>query len=66
VIALGSYDVTIHETLARTLNVKNVDYPHEALAYVCEKYSRCEIVLDSGDFVEVSYQVDEAEEEEGC
>ncbi len=51
---MNNYDIEIEEVLRRVVPQK-ADTFDEALAIVHDKYDREEIVLDSSDFVEVSF-----------
>lgn len=54
--------VRITETLVRIVDIPDATTSNEALARVDSMYTGCEIVLDAGDFVGVTF---EAEKEVG-
>ncbi len=54
------YTVTIQEVLERTEEV-NANSPQEAESIIRERYRKCDIVLDSGDYVRTMFEVQENE-----
>jgi hypothetical protein len=49
------FEIEIQEILCRVVKIKAKSY-NSALDKIREKYTKCEIVLDYNDFVDVSYQ----------
>jgi hypothetical protein len=50
------YDVEITETLQRTLHI-NAESEEEAYGIAKRMYRECEVVLDSGDFIDKEIEV---------
>lgn len=52
------YRVAIIETLSKVVEV-DADSEEEAFKDVWQSYNNCEIVLDSGDFINVDFEIEE-------
>jgi hypothetical protein len=59
-VIIIKFSIEIAETLSRTINIE-AETPEEALTIATQRYRNEEIVLDSGDFVDVDYIIKEAE-----
>ncbi len=53
---MKKYQVKVREVLEKTIEVEHVS-ELAAKQYVEEKYKKCEIVLDEGDFTGVEFSV---------